>query len=102
MNLNSIRTMLSIAALVVLGLGVAAGCTVDQVSGVIKECTNSWLPVAVSAKVSMGLMAINQFLKGFQGGSFLDGLFKRQWLSVSLVKLALSDWPASKLQVSKC
>jgi hypothetical protein len=77
MNLNSIRTMLSIAALVVLGLGVAAGCTVDQVSGVIKECTNSWLPVAVSAKVSMGLMAINQFLKGFQGGSFLDGLFKR-------------------------
>jgi hypothetical protein len=77
MNLNSIRTLLSIAALVILGLGVALGCTVDQISGTITECTSTWLPVSVSAKVSMVLMAVNQFLKGFQGGSFFDGLFKR-------------------------
>jgi hypothetical protein len=77
MNLNSIRTLLSIVALVVLGLGVALGCTVDQVSGAITECANSWLPVSVAAKASMALMTVNQILKGFQGGSFLDGLFKR-------------------------
>lgn len=72
-NANLVRTLLTVAALLLPALTVIFGCE-SSGDGLALVCRVEWLTPKMSILVSSGLLVANILLKAWQGGAFGTGL----------------------------
>lgn len=73
LNLNFLRTILTWLAGVVVVIGPILGCKTDAITGAV-SCAGSWIGPEWASIVAVVLLALNQLLKAFQGGTMGTGL----------------------------